>query len=117
VSPFTFAVLSFAAYRASRALALDTITEPVRDWLDIWSSGRALPRKLYELMSCGWCNGFWLAGVTYAVYLTVTGSWENGPDGLVALVLFHLIMWWAVAGAQSMLIAIDSFLIREAPPT
>jgi hypothetical protein len=109
---FTFVVLSLAAYRASRALSLDSITAPMRDRLDFWSQGRGGWRqKVAELISCGWCSGFWLSGVTYAVYVTVTGRWEDEP------VLVHLIFWWAIAGAQSLLIAIDAFLLREAPPS
>lgn len=110
---FEFAVLSLAAYRASRAVALDSITAPMRDNLDFWSHGRGWQRKVYELVSCGWCCGFWLSGITYATWVTVTPGWDDVSAGMV---LGHLIMWWAIAGAQSLLIAIDSFLLREAPP-
>ena len=106
-----FTLLSFAAYRAARAISLDTITEPLRDGLEDWSIGHTgWRRKLSELVSCGWCSGFWLSGITYFTYVAVTGSVDDEP------VLIHLMWWWAVAGAQSLLIAIDSFLLREAPP-
>lgn len=109
VTALEFVLIALAAYRASRALALDSITEPFREWLDFRTSGSRW-RKVSELVSCGFCCSFWLAGITYFVFVAVTGSVDD------VAVLTHLILWWAAAGAASMLIAIDSFLLREAPP-
>ena len=111
ITPFEFILIAFAAYRASRALALDSITEPFRERLEFWAGSTAWKQKVAELAACGFCNGFWLSGITYAVYVIVT---TDGP--VPGNPFLHLILWWAVAGAQSLLIAIDSFLLREAPP-
>lgn len=99
-------VLVLVAYRLSRAVALDTITEPLRDWLAVHA-----PVKVAELVSCGFCAGFWLSGVVATVWLAAA---EGGlrETGLVE----WQVLWWAVAGGQSILIAVDSFLLREAPP-
>jgi len=110
MTALAFVVLSLAAYRAARAVALDTITEPVREWFDDRAGRSVWWAKAAELVSCGYCSGFWLSGITYFTYVAVTGRWDDEP------VLVHLILWWAVAGAQSLLIAFDSFLLREAPP-
>jgi FtsH-binding integral membrane protein len=109
MTALTFALLSLAAYRAARAVSLDTITEPMRDWLDDVTLGTHY-RKLYELMACGFCTSFWLAGVTYLAYLLATEQWSD--SGVVE----HGIVWWAIAGSASLLIAIDTFFMREAPP-
>jgi len=112
MTALTFAILSLAAYRAARAVSLDSITEPVRDWFDDRAGWSWLDAKAAELVSCGWCSGFWLSGFTYFVWLLVTDAALWGWTA----VFTNLILWWAIAGAQSMLIAIDSFLLREAPP-
>ena len=104
LSSLEFVLIALAAYRASRALALDSITEPFREWLDFRTSGSRW-RKVSELISCGFCNGFWLSGITYFTYVAVTGSVDDVP------VLIHLMLWWAVAGAQALLICLDSFLL------
>lgn len=110
MTAFTFAVLAIAAYRAARALSLDSITEPLRDWFDDRAGRSRWWEKSAELISCGFCSGFWLSGITYAVWLSATHQWGEQPW------LIHGIMWWSIAGVQSMLIAVDSFLLREAPP-
>jgi hypothetical protein len=110
MSAFEFVVVAFAAYRAARFLALDSLTEPFRERLTYWSAGSGWREKFSDLITCGWCNGYWLSGLAYLVFMAVTGRLDNEP------VLIHLIMWWAVAGVQALLISIDSFLLREAPP-
>jgi len=110
LDPLAFVVLSLAAYRAARAVSLDSITEPFREELDrrAAETESVLDDKLAELASCGFCSSFWLAGVTYLAWLVATSF--DGP------VLGHLVVWWGIAGGASLLIAVDSFLLREAPP-
>lgn len=43
VSPFEFLVLVLASWRASRFLALDSLTESMRDELEAWAHRRQLP--------------------------------------------------------------------------
>lgn len=105
-----YLILGFAAYRGSRAVALDSITEPFRDWLSYRWGGRGSWRgKAVEFISCGWCAGFWVSAITYGVFINATG---RANDASIPL---HFLLWWAVAGLQSLLIGIDSFLLREAP--
>lgn len=106
MNALTFVVLSFAAYRASRAVTIDSITRPFRDWLELRST--PIGHWFDQLFHCGWCTGFWLSGVTYFVWVLVTPL-RHTP------VMVHLINWWAVAGLQALLIAIDTFFLREAP--
>lgn len=119
MTPLVLVILAFAAYRAARALSLDTITIPIRDAVERWSwekdeAGaylyqRPVRAKLAELLACGFCSSFWLAGITYLVWI-VTTDVDDIP------VLEHVITWWAIAGVAAFLIALDSFLLREAPP-
>ncbi len=101
MTALTFLILGLAAYRAARAVAIDTITEPVRLWLE--SKPSRVARWFDELVGCPFCCGFWISGITYLVYVLVT------PPSHTAVML-HLIYWWAVAGLQAVLTAVDSSL-------
>ena len=102
-------VLALAAYRAARAVALDSITEGFRQTIEDRTIGSRWA-KLGELVTCGFCVSFWTAGITYLVWLLSTSRWSEQSA------LEHGIMWWAIAGAACFVIALDSYLMRDAPP-
>lgn len=72
-----FALLTLAAYRSWRLLAVDTILDRPRAWL-VRSDGAS------EFLSCPWCSGAWVALAWWA-------PWLAYPHGaLVAAVPFAL---------------------------
>jgi len=94
------AVLGAASYRATQLGVHDTILEPARQRLAAWHASRidSRPRAfLIQLISCIYCFGFWLSGITLLVYLLATGRWHDAP------LLVHGIEWFAVAGVQALL--------------
>jgi uncharacterized membrane protein len=94
------ALLGFAAYRATQLGVHDSILDPARERLAAWhtknldSKARAF---LIQLVSCIYCLGYWLSGVTLLVYLLATDSWGDAPW------IVHGIEWFAVAGVQALL--------------
>lgn len=82
--PWEFALLSLAAYRTTRGIGWDTLTEPLRRLvtrLGDWSEGD-LPagyrRGLDEWLHCPWCLG---AHVSIGWWV----GWWYWPDVTVAL--------------------------------
>lgn len=84
-----FAILSLGSYRVWRLVAVDTITEPIRDRvfrMAEYQAGREdrYRFKLDELVTCPWCLGFWIA-------IAVWGVWQLVPHAtLVVLTPFAL---------------------------
>lgn len=69
-----FVLLGLASFRIWRILAVDTVTEPVRDLVfrqaEYDAGNEAGYRfKLDEFVSCPWCFGWW-------VVLTWWGVWQ-----------------------------------------
>jgi uncharacterized membrane protein len=94
------ALLGFAAYRATQLGVHDSILDRPRERLAAWHSNNldSKPRAfLMALISCIYCLGFWLSGVTLLVYLLATDSWGDAPW------VVHGIEWFAVAGVQALL--------------
>lgn len=56
----TTTIDALATFRLTRLLVLDEITEPVRKPVQNWLLDHRY-HKLYELTSCGWCLGQWVA--------------------------------------------------------
>lgn len=102
------ALASLAAYRVTRLVTTDKITEPITErirWFferrweakhpevvpsDDWNS------KLAFLLSCSWCLGFWVSGV-----VTVILSVAYGLD-------YPVITWLAMSTIVGFLGHIDS---------
>ncbi|MER6563318.1 DUF1360 domain-containing protein [Streptomyces sp. NPDC001027] len=94
------ALLGFAAYRATQLGVHDSILDPARDRLNAWYAGNVDSNTrgfLVQLISCVYCLGWWLSGMTLLAYLLATGSWDDAPW------LVHGIEWFAVAGVQALL--------------
>lgn len=101
------AVLALASYRATRLMTDDTLTLPLRDRLYRWAwddehpvanreTGQLEPRPraplrtyVYELVTCSWCLGVWVAALLYVLWRW--SSWAPVRYGIVVL---------ALAGAQ-----------------
>lgn len=79
-------VVAFAAYRVTRVVVADTISDSFRAW--VWARSyeriddydsladtdtRTARRswwweKAYQLVSCPWCTGWWVSLATYAAW-------------------------------------------------
>lgn len=120
LEPFVYLVCGFAAYRAARFIALDSLTAGLREWVTLWSrtktkradgrrvfyrgdaSGPWWKEKPVQLMLCGYCNGWWLSGLAYLAAVDVTSSWSSYP------LLAHFLSWWAVGGVEAVLMRFDA---------
>lgn len=96
-----------AAYRATRLVTTDKITEPVferlrwaleRRWQEKHDGGSDTDwnSKLAYLLSCPWCLGFWVSGV-----FTVILSMAYGLD-------YPILTWFAMSTGIGLLARIDS---------
>lgn len=91
--PWVFALLALAAFRIWKLVADDRILDRPRDWLlgkmttphrqDYWG----------DFLVCPWCAGFWISGITLAVYLEVFASWPDETEEIVAAV----VVWFAIS--------------------
>jgi hypothetical protein len=100
------ALASLAAYRVTRLVTSDKITEPIFERLRWWLENRWLVEhesgsdtewnsKLAYLLSCPWCLGFWVSGVT-----TVLVSMAYGLD-------YPILTWLAMSTVVGFLGRID----------
>lgn len=60
IDPFVYLILALGAYRATRLVTTDTITEPLRE--KIWSKWPPHTQFGY-LFTCNWCTGFWVSAI------------------------------------------------------
>jgi hypothetical protein len=104
------ALVGFAAYRLGRAVALDSITDPLRGWVHKRAYRVHRPRPgtkepvatvrsrpwswAYGLVSCAFCASWWIALGLAALWF---GAWT------VAFVVSAI----AGAGVASVLVAFD----------
>jgi len=101
------ALASLAAYRVTRLVTSDKITEPIFDRIRFglerrWyvkhgpaDSDTHFNSKLAYLLSCPWCLGFWVSGAT-----TVVLSWAYGLD-------YPILTWLAMSTVVGFLGRID----------
>lgn len=119
-------VLAFAAFRITRLVVEDTITDPIRGWFYdlVWDSenprtvtlpdGRRVlvpsPRHggfltwLYDLVTCPWCLGVWVSVAVYCAWRFGTAHDGNVVDGILAVA--------AIAGGQG---AIGQWVVSNEP--
>ncbi|MDX3345901.1 DUF1360 domain-containing protein [Streptomyces sp. ME02-6987-2C] len=100
-------LLAFAGYRATQLAVHDTILDPARNALFSWHSRKIdspVRSATVQLISCPYCMGWWIAGVLLAVWLLVTGQFDQAP------LLVHGVEWFAVAGAAVLLNRLDDTL-------
>lgn len=94
------AALAYASYRVARLITADTLLERPRDALIM-----RRPPELHKstaLVTCPFCVGFWTSGGLLAVaHATGLAAWPLRYD---------LVLWWAVAGGQALISAIDGKL-------
>lgn len=95
-------LLAFAAYRITRLITKDDIASPVRDK---WASWFPSSAKWAMMIACPYCVGMYVSAI-----LTI----------LTVIALEPFREWWAlwllwpgVAGAQSLLSAIDERLNKD----
>jgi hypothetical protein len=96
-----YLLASLAAYRLTRFVVIDTLTQGSREKLRAWAfDDEGHPRsfsrgKLGYLATCVFCTGFWASGLAWAGVLVGTGRDLEVGEVLVG--------WWAVAGLQVLL--------------
>jgi hypothetical protein len=103
IKPFPLIVAGLAAQRAAQAVSVDKITEPLRQRVLLWSvSDDQTPEqyerraKVYNLVRCPHCTGFWLSAVALTG-VTLAGRRRG-------LARFG-VEWLAVASIQTLLTA------------
>lgn len=112
----TLLILAFASYRFTRFVTRDTLWVIWRERLldnllapkgsetvdgyrdDIPRPAAIVLGKLGELIECYWCAGFWVSLLVYCLFFTVL-PWNIGIFGLIA--------WWAIAGLQGFIGALE----------
>lgn len=95
-SPYHFVLLALATWRVWKIIADDDISQRPVNWL--------LSRKLAgkwaaQLVDCVWCLGWWLSGISYAVWLSIIGEWPDAvSEGVGAFGI-----WLALAAAVGLI--------------
>lgn len=106
LSGLEFLVIVLAAYRGTRVLTTDEITEPPRDAVADWverRNGRS-DTRLTTLITCPFCAGWWLSIIAYVCAEVALGRVGDVP------LLWHMIEAWGVIGGQALLSAVDGKL-------
>lgn len=75
---------ALAVYRLTILVTRDTITEPVRQWIraagrttaGVPRPGRAAARWIFDLVTCPWCSGVWIAGAVVLLTVYTPGGWK-----------------------------------------
>lgn len=100
----TLVLDALAAYRLTRLVTADTITEPVRRWLvedayhaverqmPVVQDGATVeervaaddeePPKLATLLTCRWCAGMWVAAGVVAARIVAPRLWQPASEVL-----------------------------------
>lgn len=77
VGAFAYFLACAATYRAVRLAITDTVfdapRERLHDWLD---EGGRFRQWLYDLVTCQWCLGVWIAAAV-TTFLAVTNRWRT----------------------------------------
>lgn len=62
-------LIGVAGYRLWRVIALDEITEPIRNWLHGRRRNLRMVNGVLALSYCVWCLGWWITGALSAVVI------------------------------------------------
>ena len=73
-----FMLDSLAAYRLTRLVTTDTISDPVRDYL----VGHPVFGYVGEGIECDWCVGVWVGGGVVLARAYAPGVWRAARWGL-----------------------------------
>lgn len=70
-------VLAFSTYRVTRFILFDSLIEEPRTAFHNWLANKdnLLANKLWDLTTCSWCAGAWVALTIYSLYI-----WSNPTD-------------------------------------
>lgn len=95
-------VLALAAYRITRFLIIDSLTQGLRTKFHVWLTSRnklqSVFEKLFELTSCTWCFGWWVSLALYSLFLW-SAPWSFGRMDWISV--------FAIAGIQGMIHALE----------
>lgn len=81
-----FVTDTLAASRLVRLVTEDSITQPLRDFVDDHA-----PDKISELVTCPWCMGVWIAGGVMVARRYAPGVWKHAARVLALAELASLI--------------------------
>lgn len=88
--PYEFGLLVLIAGRLWKLLADDEVLDRPRNWVLDRLDAEDTRWELF--LTCPWCAGFWLSGVTYVTWL-----WALGDPQLVArAVVVGVGVWFAI---------------------
>ncbi len=76
-----FVVLVLATARLTRAVSIDSLTAPIREWIGRKYGETSL---IHKLIWCYWCAGWWVAGFTSLL-------------AQILAVTTHQLSWWVAA--------------------
>lgn len=92
--------LVFASYRLTRFVVEDSLLDNPRE--SLFAKYPPQTHKLTYLLSCPFCAGFWASGLMFAAaHLSGLANWP---------LRFDVVLWWAIAGGQAILSAVDGKL-------
>lgn len=94
------ALLAAASYRGVQLLVHDTVTDPIRDAIEVryaTNSHNKLWWFLHAVLGCVYCCGMYVAAAALWAYWLATDTWTGTPW------LVHGLEWFAVAGVAALL--------------
>lgn len=85
IGPWTYALLTLAAFSFWKLVGDDRILDRPRDW----ALGRMQDkdRQTYwgDFLVCPWCAGFWVSLAVYASFLIGPGDWPGAFWAVITL--------------------------------
>jgi hypothetical protein len=96
LDPWIWLVYALAVARVTGLVTVDTVTEPIRDWIVVRldDAEGSLGARLAYLITCPWCASVWIG----AVAAPIVYNWGSSPWLLVPALALALSF---VAGATS----------------
>lgn len=86
----TLLVDALAAYRLTRLVVEDEITDQFREAIQRRLAGRDYDRLIY-LLSCYWCSGFWISLAVLWARRATPRRWDPAARALAVSALVGLI--------------------------
>lgn len=82
---FRFVLLTLSAYRLTRLITTDAITEDFRDWVGKHFGEKS---KWFTLVGCPWCVGVYISSAVFLVerYLWQPPMWMLGMVAAYAII-------------------------------
>lgn len=101
LSYFDLLILGLANFRLTRLFVYDLVMNFARDYLK--KSNRLEGKTLFEIISCPWCTGIWIAPILGFLYV-------------ITPLAYFPIFFIALAGAGSILQTISTYISKSSSP-